>query len=289
VKLRIRWHPAIVLLLCGLPLFGYTAWRVYTGGPVREFTLEVDADNQVTVKARRRWVTLERPGFDMVKDEAQLFRAMVGFVREADRADYGLPKLPVRIAFADGVSADVLWRLLVLVMRSYLWKVTLESPEQTVAFELVMDEGQHHIRSPGKPRDLLVGSLDLPAAEGGEWRLTELSFHQVVLMDESIEYMPEAQAKRFTRGVSARSIFLDLYDPSATAREEKSWKKFAGAADRTTHESVKGPEDTDFSKFAAVAVRWSRSALARDLVRAIAAIKANDPAPKIILAMPERE
>lgn len=96
LKLHIHPHPAIILVLCGLPLFGYTAWKFYTGGAVRELTLEVDADNQVTVKARRLWVTQVRPAFGIEK--LRLFETMKGFAREAHRDQDNLPDLPVRIA-----------------------------------------------------------------------------------------------------------------------------------------------------------------------------------------------
>lgn len=292
MKLCIRWHPAIVLVLCGLPILGMTAWRVYTGGAVRELTLEVDADNQVTVKARRRWVTLERSRYDMGKGEAQLyaiFEAMMGFAREADRDDDGLPKLPVRIALADGISADALWQLLVLVMRNYQWEVTLESPGRTVAFELPKDESGVGILLPGFPRSLDLASVSLPPGGDGGWAVEELAFGQVYVTRFSIEHLPESVLRRWPERAKELAVPLDLDRSWVDARSREDWEKVVKRADCPRVRTVGAVEEVDFSGFDAVGIRWGRSALARDLVRAIAAIKANDPAPKIILVVPERE
>lgn len=135
MKLRIRWHPAIVLVFCGLPLFGYTAWRVYTGGKVRRLTLEVDANSRVTVKARRQWVTEVRPGFDLPDRVAwRLHRTVTTFTRDADKGADGLPALPVRIILPEGASVDVACALIMFAEKNGLRKLVLELPGLSAEF-----------------------------------------------------------------------------------------------------------------------------------------------------------
>lgn len=288
MKLRIRWHPAIVLVLCGLPLFGYTAWRVYTGGKVRELTLEVDADDQVIVKVRRRWATLEASGFN-TDDVDRLYDAIQSFVREADVDDYGLPKLPVRVALTDGTSADVLWRLLVLLMRNWLCEVTLESPERAVSFELPRGESNMGIPPPGKPRSLDVASVSLPSGGRGAWVVQELAFDQAYVARLDIERLPEDLQRGWSEKEKELAVPVDLDRRSVDLSFRESWKKVVQRADRARARTVGAVEEIDFSGFDAVGILWGESALARDLVRAVAAIKANDPAPNFILVVPERE
>jgi hypothetical protein len=264
VKLRIRWHPAIVLVLCGLPLFGYTAWRVYTGGRVRELTLEVGSDGRVTVTARRQWVTEVRPGFDLPDRVAWLLhRTVTTFAKDADRGPDGLPALPVRIVLPEGASVDDACALIMFAEKNHLRQLVLESAGVSVEVLILKDTfGQLCKRKP-----LLLADLALPTPDHAEWQMVEVEFREVGSV--CVCDWGEGDIE-----LSVASFWKSLLSTMGTRKAEVSFD---------------GPEGRDFTRFHAVGIRWGEAALVSDLLSAIAAIKASDPAPTIILAMPERE
>ncbi len=274
MKLRIRWHPVIALVLCGLPIFGYTAWRVYTGGKVRELTLEVDADNQVTVKARRRWVTEESAALDLHEDWLMLRKSTCALAAETDVDNQASRKCPVHVVIDDGVTADSLWLLLDLAY--FATEVNLVSSGRTVV--LSQPEYQSSVRALGdeEARLAIVGRLLLSGTAVGKPQLAGIQLRQVLSVD----------------GLLRHQLWNWSFGPSESwciGLSRADWDKLMTGTSKSPRGITKTLDGMDFSQFDAVGIRWGRTALARDLVRAIAAIKANEPAPKIIFVVPERE
>ncbi|MHC4504714.1 MAG: hypothetical protein ACYTFI_15525 [Planctomycetota bacterium] len=274
MKLRIRWHPAIVLVLCGLPLFAYTAWRVYTGGPVRRLTLEVDAEDQVTVKARRWWVTEEGVALDLHEDWLMLRKSTCALAAETDVDNQGSRKCPVHVVIGDGVSADSLWHLIDLAY--FATEVNLVSSDRKVVFSFPRYESAVRVLGDNETRLAAVGDLLLSGEAVGKHELAGIQLRQVLSVD----------------GLLRHQLWNWSFGPSESwciGLGRAEWDKLTTGTSKSPRGITKSLDDMDFSDFDAVGIRWGRTTLARDLVRAIAAIKANDPAPKIILVVPDPE
>ena len=172
----------VAFLLVCIVAAGLAAYLVLRPpAPTTGLVLELDAEGNGTLVVQSGSRIVERrTGLRWPDDMRELVDIFASHIPKAPLDDGGYPELRLRLMLPQETTADIAYGLAAVCVASYLSGVVFEVGDLSVNADLQRDEGWTAIPAFGKPKDLIVAEVTLPADGEGQWTLSRVLFKDVI-------------------------------------------------------------------------------------------------------------